>query len=141
MPDKEEIRQRLEKEFNERTNLMTVITGSGGAKIMHECILIKSKEDELGRKLNKKELSEIENQLNNEIFEPGEYLTNDMGMKYNGLFIEDHDDGTFLARVGELWYIEKWKNGKRVDFKIIPEEEVEKIKRDGKTDAKWDFRC
>lgn len=110
---REDIEQELDKIFNLKSNFK-MSTGRKGA-INYEI--------ELRAQLNPtKPKSEIEKEVNSEIWEEGTYNIDDSGCNYIGLWDNTKRNGIYLVRRNGLVYLENWVNKYRYEYQIISEE-------------------
>lgn len=78
---------------------------------------------------------EIRAEVESKIWEDGQYIIGGENyIEYNGLHDHTHPDGIFGIVVRGLNYVEYWKGGSRIQYKIVSDEEFEKIKKEN--DAK-----
>lgn len=116
---KEDIESYLKETFDKGRQIY-LFTGRGGAMEFEvQCRILAGKNEDTARK-------EVEAM----IWEDGAYTSNPVtgALEYRGLFDSSMPDGHYgIIRHG-LYYIEHWEHGQRVNYKIVSEEEFNKLK-------------
>lgn len=129
-----EIVKRLEslcfdKATSDNSRKVIAKTGRGGA-IFYKIRELESIQKEiLGRKLTNIEKEEIKNQVESQIWEDGMYtISTEKGLEYDGLWSDDDFTGNICIKRHGNYYVEKWVDGYRSEYKIISKEEFEELK-------------
>lgn len=125
------LKSELEKMFESRSNQRSIrmMTGPGGAAFGTSCFEIATKEFLLGRELSEEEKQAIHTEVESRDWQPGTYEVSDDGVKYLGLFDKDMKDGMYAIKSDDKYYVERWKNGARVEWEEISEEKFEELKK------------